>query len=51
MAGLLPGEGADTVGWYMRLLAIVGTVKDPKPRSQVLAKVPQLATLAREMTS
>ena len=44
-------KGADTVGWYMRLLSIVGTVNDPKPRSQVLAKVPQLATLAREMTS
>jgi hypothetical protein len=44
-------KGADTVGWYMRLLSIVGTVNDPKPRSQVLAKVPHLAQLARDMTS
>ena len=44
-------KGADTVGWYMRLLSIVGTVNDPKPRSQVLDKVPHLASLARDMTS
>ena len=44
-------RGADTAGWYMRLLGLVGTVNNPKPRSQVLARVPELVTLAREMTT
>ena len=44
-------RGADTAGWYMRLLGLVGTVNNPKPRSQVLARVPELVALAREMTT
>ena len=40
--------GADTAGWHMRLLGLVGSVNSPKPKSQVLAKVPELVSLARE---
>jgi hypothetical protein len=43
--------GADTAGWHMRLLGIVGAVNSPKPKSEVLAKVPSLAALARDMTT
>ena len=44
-------RGADTVGWYMRLLSIVGTVTNPKPREPCSPRSPASATLAREMTS
>ena len=43
--------GADTVGWHMRLLGLVGSVNSPKPKSQVLARVPELVSLARSITT
>ncbi len=43
--------GADTSGWHMQLWNVVGTVKKPKPKSQVLAKIPSLASLAKRITS
>jgi hypothetical protein len=44
-------RGADTTGWHMRLLKLVGTVKAPLPKSQVLAKIPSLVALAESMTT
>ncbi|HXV96539.1 MAG TPA: hypothetical protein VD695_08320 [Gaiellaceae bacterium] len=43
--------GADTAGWYMQLPALVGGVFSPKPKAQVLAKVPALVSLANRMTT
>jgi hypothetical protein len=43
--------GADTAGWHMQLWNLVGTVKKPKPKSQVLAKIPNLVNLAKRITT
>ena len=44
-------RGADTAGWHMRLLDLVGKAHAPKPRDRVLARVPSLVSLAQSMTT
>jgi len=43
-------DGALTVGWHMHLQNIVGMPRSAAARSSVLARIPQLVSLARRMS-
>jgi hypothetical protein len=44
-------RGADTAGWHMQLWNLVGTPNAPKARATVLSRVPDLVSLANQMTT